>query len=126
MEKQKIYSQHLENNEWFNKLAFYQDEIKMMNNRIAEIAAKNTSKDTLARVEHFQNQLIIQKNNVDEIKHLVTINEDSLRKEVNNNATAVDHRSVNDHSKERELVTGFEKNFNELRHELNSFLSKNL
>ncbi len=42
MEKQnKIYNQHTENTEsGLKKLALYKDEIKIMNNRISEIAAK--------------------------------------------------------------------------------------
>lgn len=121
--QQKIYSQHSENAVWLKELAFYADECKIMNNRIAEVAAKNTSKDVLAKVEHFQNQLIVQKNNIDEIKHLINIHEDKINSNINKNPVSADHRSMEDHSKERGLVKGFEKNFNALRHELNAFLA---
>ena len=63
MKTEKIYTQYNENKEWTSNLSFYKDEIKIMENRLVEITSKNTSKEILAQVEHFQNQLIIQKEN---------------------------------------------------------------
>jgi hypothetical protein len=63
--KAKIYDQHAENTEWTSKLNFYKDDIKIMTGRLEEVASKNSSKEVLAQVEHFQNQLIIQRNNID-------------------------------------------------------------
>ena len=119
-----IYTQHQENSEWMQKLFFYKDEIAIMKERIAEVAKKNSDKDTLAQVEHFQNQLIIQGNNIDMIKHDLGQNEKNLVKNVAANEVAADHRKVADHTSEREQVLSFEKHFNELRQELNKFLSK--
>lgn len=124
METQKIYSQHQENVEWSKKIAFYKDEIKIMQERVAEVASKNSSKDVLAQIEHFQNQIIVQRNNMDEIMHSINICEDELNKNINKNDTAVDHRHVADHSKERENITRFEKVFNDLRKELNIFIAQ--
>lgn len=124
MEKQKLYEQHSENAEWINKLNFYQDELAIMQKRVSEIAAKNSSKEVLSLVEHFQNQLIIQDKNIDDIKTSIHVNENVLVNNVNQNPVAVDHRSVPDHSKERELMGAFEQNFNNLRHELNAFTAK--
>ena len=68
-----IYKQHEENVEWSNKLDFYKDEIKILQNRLEEIAAKNNHKDVLALVEQFQNRLIIHRNTIDEIQHKVNL-----------------------------------------------------
>ncbi len=119
-----IYTQHEENKEWTSKLSFYKDEIKILTGRVEELAAKNTSSDVLVGVEHFQNQLIIQRNNIDEILHLVKLNEEALIAEINANPVAVDHRKVEYHAKEKDMVESFEKNFNELRAEFNEFASK--
>jgi hypothetical protein len=119
-----IYSQHAENSDWMSKLKFYDDEILVLKNRLGEIASKNTDKEVLAQVEHFQNQLIIQKNNTDEISHIVKMNEEALQKEIKENPTAVDHRKVEYHSKEKAAVESFEKNFNEIRSEFKTFASK--
>jgi glycyl-tRNA synthetase len=63
-------------------MKFYTDEITILKNRLGEIASKNNQKDVLAQVEHFQNQLIIQKNNIDEISHIINVDEDLIKKEV--------------------------------------------
>lgn len=122
--KANIYSQHSENTEWTSKLNFYKDEIKIMTSRLEEVATKNSSMEVLAEVERFQNQLIIQRNNIDEALHAVKINEESLQAEIKSNPVAVDHRSMEYHAREKELVDAFEKNFNDLRSEFNEFIGK--
>lgn len=126
METKKVYDLHEENKEWLNKLAFYKDELKVMQNRVSEIASKNSAKDVLASVEHFQNQLIIQRNSIDELAHSINDHETYLVNRAKENPTAIDHRSVNDHPKMRDSFNSFEKVINELRKELNTFLSKTM
>jgi predicted Zn-dependent protease len=110
--EEKIYTQHAENNDWMNKLKFYKDEISILNKRLEEVASKNNHQDVLAKVEHFQNQFIIQRNNIDEISHAIGKHEAALEKEIDKNPTAV------------EQVVSFEKNFNAIRSEFNQFISK--
>jgi hypothetical protein len=119
-----IYQLHEEHKIWLNKLAFYKDEVSIMKNRIAEIAQKNTSKEVLSFVEHFQNQLIIQNEQIDILKHNIGKHESSLESAANKNPVAVDHEKFDDHSVQRENMDTFEKIFNELRKELIGFLSK--
>lgn len=119
-----IYTQHAENTEWLQKLDFYKDELRILTGRLEEISSKYTDKEVLAEVEHFQNQWIIQRNNIDEIAHTIRAHEQTLIDEINNNPVAVDHRKTEYHAKEQELVEGFEKNFNEIREAFNRFASK--
>ena len=121
---EKIYTQHEENKEWSNKLAFYKDEVKIMERRIEEIASKNTSKDVLGKVEQFQNRLIINKNTMDILKHKINLSNDAIHSNVNKNETATDHRSIKDHSELRDEMKLFELNFTSLKSELNLFLVK--
>lgn len=121
---EKLYTQHADHTEWISKLKFYVDEITVMKGRLGEIASKNNQSDVLAQVEHFQNQLIVQKNNIDELAHNIKIDENTLEKEVNKNPVAVDHREMPSHSNEKEAVDAFEKNFNELRAEFKTFAAK--
>ena len=122
--KTSIYSQHQEHSQWLNILSFYADDILIMQKRIEEIARKNNAKEVNLKIEHFQNQLIIQKNNMDEIKHTIKQDERHLQAEVLKNETAVDHRKVEDHAQEREDLKAFENNFNKLRKELNVFAAQ--
>jgi len=124
VEVQKIYEQHDENTKWMKDMLFFQDEMLVMQRRLAEVAGKNNDKDFLARLEHFQNQLIVQKNNIDNLKHEINIGNDAIAAEIKKNVTAIDHRSVKDHSELRSQVQNFEKVYNENKEELNRFLSK--
>jgi hypothetical protein len=126
METKGLYQLHEEHKQWLNNLNFYKDEIAIMQNRIAEIAAKNSSKEVLANVEHFQNQLIVQKEQMDILSHEIKLHEQSLEKEVNKNETAIDHRKFPSHPEEAEKIKTFDTMFDLLRKELNVFLSKNM
>ena len=122
--KTTIYSQHYEHTQWLNKLAFYNDEISVMQKRLEEISSKNTSKDVRMQIEHFQNQLIIQQNNTDSLKRHIKHDEKFLTNSIKKNPTAVDHRNTEDHFVERENMDAFEDNFNKLRKEFNLFLAQ--
>lgn len=122
--KTNIYSQHHEHIEWLNVLSFYKDDVKILQKRIEEIVQKNTSKEILAQVEHFQNQLIIQNNSIDDIRKHIEKDEQILVNSVEKNIVASDHRQMEDHTEERADVTSFEKNFEDLRKSLNRFLAK--
>jgi hypothetical protein len=124
MKTEKIYTQHAENTEWTNTLAFYKDDIKVMEKRLSELVTKNSSKDVLAKAEQFQNRLIISKNNIDILKHKINISNDEIHSNVNNNTVAVDHRSIKDHTDLRNEIKIFALNFTSLRSELNLFLVK--
>ena len=121
--KESIISLHSDHTEWINKLDFYKDDLKVFNNRLAEIATKNNHTEVLAEVEKFQNQFIVQNDNIDQIKHIINLDEDKIIKEINSNPIAVDHRTMN-HSGERDLVDTFEKNFKSIREEFNKFSAK--
>ncbi len=126
MNTKPITELHQEHQEWLNKLAFYSDEIIVMRKRLEEIVSKNTNKEILSQAEHFQNQLVVQKENIDELGHSIKDHESYLENRVDENPVASDHRNVHDHPKMRESMNGFEKIFNELRHEFNGFLSKTM
>ncbi len=119
-----ITEQHLEHREWLNRLDFYRDEIKIMQNRISEIASKNTAQEVMAMVEHFQNQLIIQTSNLDQLFHDIRKHESELAAEIAKNPTASDHRRSEVHPEHQEGVAIFEKLFNELRSEQILWLAK--
>lgn len=124
MKQEGLYEVHQDHAEWISKLNFYKDEIKIFRLRLEEIISKNNSPEALAEVEKFENQFKIQRNNIDEIAHKITLDEDELQNEVKSNPIAIDHRKVGDHSEQRDLVLTFEKNFNEIRQEYNKFSAK--
>lgn len=119
-----IYKQHEENIDALSKLDFYRGEITTITGWLEELATKYTSSEVLSLVERYENQMKIQRNNIDNIRHEIAENERALQEEVNKNPVAVDHRKVTYHAKEKELIDGFETNFNNLRTEIKAFVSK--
>lgn len=122
--KTNIIDQHSEHKKWLSSLAFYKDEIKVMQKRIEEVISKNTSKEVAVKIEHFQNQLFIQDSNISKLQHHIQHEENVIQNSIKENPIASDHRLAEDHKEEREMVEGFEKHFKELKTELNTFLSK--
>jgi hypothetical protein len=107
-------------------LAFYNDDLKIFKARLEEVVSKNTNRDLLALAEHFQNQFIIQKNEMDELTHAINEAEATVEAAINHNETAINRQRLPDDGALRNRVAQFEKLFHELRSELMIFLSKNM
>lgn len=119
-----IYQLHEEHKTWLNKLLFYKDELFIMAKRINEVAEKNTSKELRSLCDHFHNQLVIQKEQIDILNHDIRSHESYLEAAVRKNTVDIEHEKFTDHKKHRESIVIFEKIFKELREELIDFLSK--
>jgi hypothetical protein len=124
METSLITEQHRDHREWLNTIAFYRDEVKIMQNRIEEIASKNTGQEVMAQVEHFQNQLIVQTDNLDRLSHDIRKHEQEISEMIKANPIASDHRRAPVHKEHVEAMESFEKIFSDLRKELILFLAK--
>jgi tRNA U34 5-carboxymethylaminomethyl modifying enzyme MnmG/GidA len=122
--KANIFDQHSENQDWLKSLEFYKEEITILKKRLEEVTVKNNAPEFLKDVEHYQNQFIVQRNNIDELAHSIKMNEKEIVKEVNANPVAVEHRKVESHEPEADYLGYFEKNFATLRADYNKFLSK--
>jgi hypothetical protein len=121
----KMPAMHQMHIEWINKLNFYKDELSTLLNRVEEVTTRNTDKEILAAIEHFQNQFIIQRNEIDTLMHDVKTNEEEILANFKQNPTAWDHRTAPT-TDLTDSITVFEKLFKEMHTELNQFLSKTL
>jgi hypothetical protein len=122
--KKTIYQLHEEHKTWLNKLSFYKDELKIMDSRILEVAKKNTSKEVRSLADHFNNQLIIQKEQIDILTHDIKSHELYLEAAALDNPNGIDTEKFSDHKKHRASIVTFEKLFKDLREDLIDFLSK--
>ena len=115
---------HFEHKVWTRQLEFSKDEIEFFKERAGEISQHYTDKEVLIKLEHFQNQFIIQENEIDEFLHVIRLHEDSFVAEVEKNPVAIDHRFFNDHSDERDRFDMFVKLYTELKNEFMNYLRK--
>ena len=122
--KESIYELHEDHKEWLSKLDFYKDDIKILRHRLEEVVSKNTDHSVLAEAEKFQNQFIVQNDNIDHIRHFINVEENKIEKIVNANPVAVDHRKIEHSEVQKDLIDNFEKNFKQLRIDFNAYIAK--
>jgi hypothetical protein len=113
---------HFDHAEWISKLKSFKTEILSLEGRLANIAATHKEKEVLARVEHFQNQFIVQKSNVNEIIHAVKMDEKELHYELISMPKGVERSHPDD--RPRDMAEGFEKTMFELRDDFDRFQKK--
>lgn len=109
---------------WLKSLEFYKDEIRTLQNRLAEVATKNTTFEARQGIEHFQNQFIVQRNNIDELKHEMNHFADEVSHDVLHHAGHVSEPLVEEKKVLKEKYEDFERVMNGLRHEFNDYLAK--
>jgi hypothetical protein len=60
---------HSDHKLWLNALGFYKQGVGLLENRLADIARRNTAQEVMAELEHFQNQYIRQKEVIDTVRN---------------------------------------------------------
>jgi predicted RNase H-like nuclease (RuvC/YqgF family) len=117
---------HAEHDEWQQKIRSYRHEIHEMNTSLEEVVSKNPSTEDLVKVEHFQNQLIRQREVLDILRHNFKQHENLIEAKVENqNHSRINElRLMENHKMYRQELYDFEKIFNDLKEEFDSFAAK--
>ena len=109
---------------WLNELNFFKEEIGFFENRLMEVARKNTDRQMMVELEHFQNQFIRQKEVIDETRHDVKQAENQLERIAHDQPIASDHLYFEDHTSLRETMNTFRDIYTDLKKEYLRFLAK--
>jgi len=109
---------------WLKSIEFYEGEFDILKARLLEIAGKNSGTEVSQQVEHFQNQFIVQRNNIDVLKQHIHEHDGKVSKEALAHSGKMDTAFVHQHQDLKEEFDSKEKVINGLRHEFNQFLSK--
>ncbi len=96
-------------------LSFYEQEIQFLEKLLSEVVNKNTSREAMSEAEHFQNQFLIQKRNIDELRNRILQNHHLASDEAKIHAGRVDTRLVSDNINIGEEVHQLEKIIADLR-----------
>jgi hypothetical protein len=113
-----------EHQEWLQAIEFYDKELDILEERLAEIITKNTGTDARAGAEHFQNQFIVQRNNIDELRHSIREHAHKTAEDAWAHAGHIHTELVAEHADVKENFSSFEKIIKDLRSEFNDYLSK--
>lgn len=111
-------------NEWLSSLDFYKEDLGILITRLNEVASKNTGKEALIDIEHFENQFEIQQQNISNLAHRIKSNEHACAVEVKQHAGKVDEEVVSEIKTIEKDMTAFENTIRNLRSDFNIFLSK--
>jgi len=110
--------------QWLKSIDFYNDDLDILEKRLIEIVKKNNNHDAMAGVEHFQNQFIVQRNNIGQLRHLIHDHSGRVASDVHDHQGRIDTVLVTEHDSIKGQFESFEKVMNDLRHEYNLFLAK--
>ncbi|UEG49769.1 hypothetical protein LK994_14100 [Ferruginibacter lapsinanis] len=110
--------------EWLNELDFFEKEIGILERRLAEVNSKNTSNESRAEVEHFQNQFIVQRNNISELKHSINENKHLVFEDAQQHAGHVKVIRMDEYKRFEDEIVASEKILYELRQEFNKYAAK--
>lgn len=105
-------------------LEFYKMELGFLQERLEEIAADNTAREVAEQVEHFQNQLIIHGEQIDNLKHRVKHNLNQLEGDLKLSDNFIRGATVTDADKIAADYNDEEKLFKEMRRDFNRFAAQ--
>lgn len=105
-------------------LEFYEIELSFLQERLEEISGDNTGHEVAEQVEHFQNQLIINRDQIDQLKHRIQVNLDQVAAEVKLSDQFIREVTVTAADQIAADYEQEEKLFKELRHDFNRFAAQ--
>lgn len=123
---EKVSISHMSNahTDWLRGLDFYKEELGILKNRLTEIAGKNTNREVMKEVEHFENQFDIQAENIHKLNHDIKNNVKLASREAHNSGAGyIDGYLLEQHVYLGERYVSEEKTIGELRQSFNRFAS---
>ena len=120
--KKRIGEVHFQHNIWLNQLNFYREELRISQERLEEIASKNTGKEVHIHIEQFQNRFIIQRNEIDRLEHMIHINEDEAVRMGKLHIRRIDYEATEEYIDTKTGMEHFEKLYKELKGDFYRFL----
>jgi hypothetical protein len=126
MSEKKIYLNDLyfDHKMWLNELAFYKEEMVILQNRLDEVAERNTAKDMKAVQGQMQSKLIRQKEVLDILEHDITLHQQELVQFAKDHPIALDHVMFTDHTAMRDRMDIYKKIYAEMKNDFQDFVAE--
>jgi hypothetical protein len=116
---------HRELHDWKKSLLFYKDDLKVLTNRLTELVSKNTSKEVLSESEHFQNQFILQREQLDILSHDLEHQLKFMERSISPYTKRLGSEVLQKQNALRDRIDVAEKILRELKHDFYKLLAKN-
>lgn len=118
---------HFDHELWLNEMAFWKQEIAVLDKYLAAVIVSLTDKQTRGEVDHFENQFTIQRSFINSLKHDVKAQEKliaELEKDINNRK--LQQKKADDEYEIRDKMLTNQKLYNELKLSFKNWLSNKL
>jgi hypothetical protein len=122
--KESITHLHILCEDWKRELNFFAFEIPMLRKRLEEVVRKNTNKDILSQVEHFENKFKLMAGNTDELLHDVNLKNDALNAQALAKANYINVKMIESDQNLEDLMAITSKDFYDTKKSYYNFLSK--
>ena len=122
--KDTLAHQHLICEDWKRELEFFETEIIYLKKRLDEVASKNTGKEVLVQIEHFENKFRIMGIHVDELKHDVNLKNEALLKEAMEKPNYINVKMIEQDDNLIDLMNDTSTDFHSTKKEFYQFLTK--
>lgn len=116
---------HFQHRLWSNELSFVEDELKIFEHRLEKLVNTLQDRDMLAKLEHYQNQFIRQKEVLDQLQHDIKVHEQEIGRMLQNGSEPGDQDTARHLNMEGEMAT-FRKIYGELKSNFFKFMAANL
>ena len=117
---------HFEHTLWNNELDFYKDELSFLEARLNELSAKYSQQEVSKQIEHFQNQFMLQRENIHNLQHKIEAHEKNLVLFAQNNPTAIENHSFQSHRPFREQMDKQRTIYHDLKKEFFAFMERQM
>jgi len=124
MEKLNIKYLKFNNNALLRSLDFYRIELGFMQERLQEIATDNTGRDVAIKINYFEDQLIIHREQLDILKHRVHEIEDAIKQQEIPSSVFIEKECVEAAEKLADDFATEETIFSDLRKAFNRFAAE--
>ena len=111
-----------ENRNWLKDLNFFQDEIKYLQNKIAEYASTGLSSEKAKVLLDYKKKFLSKLQKIDDLRHLIFVEEKHLAERMEL-ATRLKLSVDEDHHSLKERIENFTGDYQLMKEEFNSFLS---
>jgi seryl-tRNA synthetase len=122
--KTSLNALHHQDSDWKRELEFYLQELEILSKRLEEVVTKNTAKEVLAQVEHFQNKFIILREQLDILKHDLNEREERIKGIAVDKPEHIDEKMIVAGDKFKERMKDFASSVSDTRYEFNQLLVK--
>ena len=125
--KKSIRELHFTHELWLIEMAYWKEEITVLDKYLAEVTKLYTDNAIRAEVERFQNQFIIQQNFINSLKNDVKAQENLIQKlELDINSKILQQKKSDDEYEIRDKMLTNQKMYVELKESFKKWLSNKL